>query len=104
MIWFLHITDPVLSVGSDKPKIKSPSIIFKEIPGGSQDLCEQGTRIYWEPACIYLTNRHVILILGFPEPAIKVNSVMRKNPSILSGISWQNNDALEMSNFFAGQP
>jgi hypothetical protein len=46
----------------------------------------------------------VILILGFPEPAIKVNSVMCKNPSILSGISWRNNDVLEMSIFFAAQP
>jgi hypothetical protein len=46
----------------------------------------------------------VILIFGFPEPTIKVNSVMCKNPSILSGISWRNNDVLEMSTFFAAQP
>jgi hypothetical protein len=45
MILFLHITDPVLSAGSDKIKIKSPSIIFKKIQAGSQGLREQGTRI-----------------------------------------------------------
>jgi hypothetical protein len=40
------------------------------------------------------------LILGLPEPAIKVNPVMCKNPSILSGISRRNNDVLEISTFF----
>jgi hypothetical protein len=104
MVLFLHITDPVLSTGSDKTKIKPPSIIVKEIQVGSQCICEQGTRISWEPGCIYLTNCHVVLILGFPEPAIKVNSVICKNPNILSGISWRNNNVLEMSTFFAAQP
>jgi hypothetical protein len=44
MLGFLHITDPVLPAGSDKTKIKPPSIIVKEIQAGSQDirvLCSQ---------------------------------------------------------------
>ena len=45
MILFLHITDPVLSVGSDKTKIKPPNIIVKEIQADSQGIREQGTRI-----------------------------------------------------------
>jgi hypothetical protein len=87
MLGFLHIADPVLSVGPDKTKIKPPSIIVKEIQAGSQGFHEQGTRISREPACIYLTNCHMILILRFPESTIQVNSVMCKNPSILFGIS-----------------
>jgi hypothetical protein len=46
MVLFLHITDPVLSAGSDKTRIKPPSIIVKEIQASSQDIREQGTRIY----------------------------------------------------------
>ena len=45
MILFLRITDLVLSVGSDKTKIKSLSIIVKETQVGSQGIREQGTRI-----------------------------------------------------------
>ena len=67
MILFLHITDPILSAGSDKTKIKPPSIIVKEIQAGSQGIREQGIRIYWEPACSYLTNCHVILIRSFHD-------------------------------------
>ena len=104
--FIFHITDPVLSTGSDKTKIKPLGIIIKEIQADSQGIREQGaeTRISWEPACTYLTNCHVILILGFPKPAIEVNSVMCKNPSILSGISWRNNDVFGISTFFADQP
>jgi hypothetical protein len=36
MLGFLHITDPVLFADSDKTKIKTPSIIVKEIKAGSR--------------------------------------------------------------------
>jgi hypothetical protein len=42
MILFLHITDPVLSAGSDKTKIKPSSIIVKEIQVGSSGSRELG--------------------------------------------------------------
>jgi hypothetical protein len=45
MILFLHITDPALSAGSDKTKIKPSSTIVKKIQAGSQCIREQGTRI-----------------------------------------------------------
>ena len=57
MLGFLHITDPVLSAGSDNLKIKSPGIIFKDIQGGSQGLREQGagnSKIL--RTCLYLLN------------------------------------------------
>ena len=45
MILFLHITELTFIAGSDKTKIKPPSIIVKEIHPDSQDIREQGTRI-----------------------------------------------------------
>jgi hypothetical protein len=41
MLGFLHIIDPVLSVGSDKTEIKPSSSIVKEIQVGSQGIREQ---------------------------------------------------------------
>jgi hypothetical protein len=52
---FFHITDPVLSAGSDKAEIKSPSIIVKEIQAGSQGNQGAGNSDILR-TCLYLLN------------------------------------------------
>ena len=57
MILFLHINDPILSPGSDKTKIKPPSIIVKEMQAGSQGIREQGVgNSDILRTCLYLLN------------------------------------------------